>query len=45
MRAAGFALTDEHWMVRAMVRQLAEKEAAPCTKEMDEKGEWGQVHG
>ncbi|HHY93777.1 MAG TPA: butyryl-CoA dehydrogenase [Firmicutes bacterium] len=35
-----FALTDEHRMVRDMVRQFAEKEAAPRIKELDQKGEW-----
>ena len=35
-----FALTDEHRMVRDMVRQFAEKEAAPRIKELDQQGQW-----
>ncbi|MEW5934323.1 MAG: acyl-CoA dehydrogenase family protein [Bacillota bacterium] len=35
-----FALTDEHRMVREMVRQFAEKEAAPRIKELDQRHEW-----
>ena len=32
-------LTEEHKMIRKMVRQFAEKEVAPIAAEMDEKGE------
>ena len=32
-------LTQEHKMIRKMVRQFAEKEVAPIAAEMDEKGE------
>lgn len=35
-----FSLTQEHKMVRDMVRKFAESEVAPRIKELDEKGEY-----